>query len=90
MKYKIIGDPLPYKEVGVIYENSKRICDADEGWASIIKCDDEYYRLDEVDGLHIHPVMITDSSAGPAVNEDEPEHIRRLRQHGYWDTSEDN
>lgn len=68
MLYKKLKEhPLPFKESLELFENSKRICSADDGWASIIRVDDMYYwcqyGLPECEGhVYLIPVQIIDNN----------------------------
>lgn len=64
MLYKRLKEhPLPFKESLELFGKSRRICSADDGWASIVKVDDIYYwcqyGLPECEGhIYLFPVQI--------------------------------
>lgn len=47
MKYEIIGELLPFTEASKMYRDSENISVVDDGWASIVRVGDRYYRVQQ-------------------------------------------
>lgn len=47
MKYEIIGELLPFIEASKMYRNSENISIVDDGWASIVRYGNKYYRVQQ-------------------------------------------
>jgi hypothetical protein len=46
MEYEVIGKTLPFKQAAELFSRSTYVTSVDDGWASIIKVDDKYYRCE--------------------------------------------